>query len=34
VTGAGEEYQGAAEVNKTTPLRNARELKIMVFREK
>ena len=34
VTGAGGEYQGAAEENRTIPLRSARELKIMVIREK
>jgi hypothetical protein len=31
---AGGEYQGAAEVNRTIPLRSAREAKIMMFREK
>ena len=33
VTGAGGEYQGAAEADKTIPLRSASEAKIMVFRE-
>ena len=34
VTGVGGEYQGAALENRTIPLRSARELKIMMFREK
>jgi hypothetical protein len=34
VTGAGGEYQGAAEADRTIPLRSAREAKIMVFRKK
>jgi len=34
VTGAGGEYEGAAEENRAIPLRSAREGKIMVFREK
>jgi hypothetical protein len=33
VTGAGGEYQGAAEADRTIPLRSAREAKIMMFRE-
>jgi hypothetical protein len=37
VTGAGVaggEYQGAALENRTIPLRSAKEVKIMMFREK
>jgi len=33
VTGAGGEYPGAAEADRTIPLRSAKEVKIMAFRE-